>query len=126
MDFKLENAIKKMREIRESRELRYGNGIFDKPLEYFMFMLQDKVSRLSNDLGVNDIIYETKLDTLLDIAVYSAIAYESLLDKAFEQKKTKINKLELRTDVNTGNVLVFFDGKYVGNTTQEGMIFSKV
>jgi hypothetical protein len=118
---KLERSIAKMMEIRESRQARYGDGIFEKDFDYFVFMLKEKLDRLTNTLGVTQNLYETRLDTLIDIMTYAAIAYESQLDKSSELLDPEIKKIELIKNSETGLVSVFLDGKFVGNVNSKNL-----
>jgi hypothetical protein len=120
-NFDLTRAIEKMKEIRKNRELRYGNGIFDKDLSYFIFMLQEKINRLANNLGQSTTNYETQLDVLIDIMTYSAIAYESQLDKASFETTTKINKVVFQPN-SDGSFSVFLDARFVGKVNPNDVI----
>ena len=114
-NFELENAIAKMQEIRKSRRNRYGDGIFNKDINYFAFMIKEKVERLVNNEGSTDKLYETRLDILIDIMTYAGIGYESQLDKVLTEQTDTLKNIELRQSIN-GQVAVFLDGKFVGNT----------
>lgn len=124
----LKNAIEKMVEIRKSRRERYGDGIFQKDLGYFAFLLKDKVERLTNTEAISSDLYETKLDTLIDIMTYSAIAYESQLEKSekTEGRPELVKTIEINVNVENLKATAFFDGRFVGNIPLENIkLFGK-
>jgi hypothetical protein len=73
----LNDALRRVVKIRLDRRENYGDDIFSAPEEDFKFLLKMKMDRIMHNIKDED----TKLDNIIDLAIYALIYYQSLINK---------------------------------------------